>query len=76
MTYTVHTTSKFDRDIKRCKKRHLDINLLLETVETVSYTHLDEYKRQVAKITPEGLSETQESATQMVNEIHKLLNTL
>ena len=30
----------------------------------------------VAKITPEGLSETQESATQMVNEIHKLLNTL
>ena len=40
MTYTVHTTSKFERDIKRCKKRHLDINLLLETVETVSYTHL------------------------------------
>ena len=33
MTYTVHTTSKFERDIKRCKKRHLDINLLLETVE-------------------------------------------
>ena len=26
MTYTVHTTSKFERDIKRCKKRHLDIN--------------------------------------------------
>lgn len=33
MTYTVHTTSKFERDIKRCKKRHLDINLLLDAVE-------------------------------------------
>ena len=33
MTYTVLTTTKFERDIKRCKKRHLDINLLLNTVE-------------------------------------------
>ena len=38
MTYTVHTTSKFERDIKRCKKRHLDINLLLETVEILKNT--------------------------------------
>lgn len=33
MTYTVLTTTKFERDIKRCNKRHLDINLLLNTVE-------------------------------------------
>ena len=38
MTYTVHTTSKFERDIKRCKKRHLDINLLLEIVEILKNT--------------------------------------
>lgn len=33
MNYTVLTTTKFERDVKRCKKRHLDINLLLDVVE-------------------------------------------
>ena len=33
MSYIVHTTSKFEKDIKRCKKRGLDINLLLDVVE-------------------------------------------
>lgn len=38
MTYTVLTTSKFERDIKRCKKRHLDINLLLDAIEILKTT--------------------------------------
>lgn len=38
MTYTVLTTTKFERDIKRCKKRHWDINLLLNAVEILKNT--------------------------------------
>lgn len=38
MTYTVLTTTKFERDIKRCKKRNLNINLLLNIVEILKNT--------------------------------------
>ena len=37
---------------------------------------LDKLNKAVAKFTPEGLSETQQSAAEMVNELNKLLNSL
>ena len=37
---------------------------------------LEKLNKTVAKFTPEGLAETQQSATEMVNEIHALLNEL
>ena len=33
MTYTVLTSTKFERDVKRCKKRDLNIKRLLDAVE-------------------------------------------
>ena len=38
MIYQVNTTGKFERDIKRCKKRHLDIHKLLDVVEILKNT--------------------------------------
>ena len=37
---------------------------------------LNKLNKAVAKFTPEGLSETQQSAAEMVNELNKLLNSL
>ena len=37
---------------------------------------LEKLNKAVAMFTPEGLSETQKSATEMVNELNKLLNEL
>lgn len=38
MSYVVESTGKFERDIKRCKKRNYDINLLLSVVEILKET--------------------------------------
>lgn len=38
MSYSVETTTKFERDVKRCKKRNLDIQLLLATVAILKDT--------------------------------------
>ena len=36
---------------------------------------LDKLNKTVAMFTPEGLAETQKSATEMVNELNKVLNS-
>ena len=36
---------------------------------------LEKLNRTVAKFTPEGLAETQQSASEMVDELHRLLNS-
>ena len=46
--YNIRPTTKFQKDLKRVKKRGFDISL------PVSYTHLDVYKRQLRGITEEG----------------------
>lgn len=38
MRYTVLTSSKFEHDVKRCKKRNLNINRLLDVVEILRKT--------------------------------------
>ena len=79
-TYSIYpgprSSIRFERlveGIQDCEK----IRILREELTTKGAKgKLEKLNKTVAKITPEGLSETQESATQMVNEIHKLLNTL
>ena len=36
MKYTISTTNGFKQDVKRCKKRGLDINILLDAVAILS----------------------------------------
>lgn len=38
MSYCIQTTGKFERDIKRCKKRNLDIDKLLNVVKILQET--------------------------------------
>ena len=50
--YNIRPTTKFQKDLKRVKKRGFDISLLTDIIKklaagAVSYTHLDVYKRQL-----------------------------
>ena len=79
-TYSIYpgprSSIRFERlveGIQDCEK----IRILREelTAEGVK-SKLEKLNRTVAKFTPEGMAETQESASEMVNELHRLLNEL
>ncbi len=79
-TYSIYpgprSSIRFERlveGIQDCEK----IYILREELEAKgAKSKLEKLNKVVAKFTPEGLSETQQSATDMVNEIHALLNEL
>lgn len=50
-------------------------NCKLLSCKAQSNGKLEKLNKTVAKFTPEGLSESQQSATEMTNELHTLLNT-
>ena len=81
VTHTVSTPGprssiRFERlveGIQDCEK----IRILREELTAKGAKgKLDKLNKAVAKFTPEGLSETQQSAAEMVNELNKLLNSL
>ena len=79
-TYSIYpgprSSIRFERlveGIQDCEK----IRILREELTAEgAKSKLEKLDRTVAKFTPEGVAETQESASEMVNELHRLLNEL
>ena len=79
-TYSIYpgprSSIRFERlveGIQDCEK----IRILREELTAEgAKSKLEKLDRTVAKFTPEGVADTQESASEMVNELHRLLNEL
>lgn len=79
-TYSIYpgprSSIRFERlveGIQDCEK----IRILREELTAEgAKSKLENLNRTVAKFTPEGMAKTQESASEMVNELHRLLNEL
>ena len=76
VSYAARSSIRFERlveGIQDCEK----IRILREELAAKGAKgKLNKLNKAVAKFTPEGLSETQQSAAEMVNELNKLLNSL